>query len=318
ARRRTAPLDVHVGVAGPDSAFKTQVVDALSSQKVFDVHVADEAPELDKLKDSDRDFVMVFGEQPAGATSAPVTLYYDETMGPNAQIGISALNQILMGVAGSDSQVAITTQPIEALNISYIDFFVPGILAMALMNSGIIGLSTTFVTYREKGILRRIKVTPFSLTQFISARIVTALIIAVLQSVILLASGKILFGMTIRGNPLLILLTIIIGGLAFLSIGFAISGIARNTETAASYANLITFPMLFLSGVFFPIDSLPAWLQGITRLLPLRYLVDALREPIMRGKGISDSWISLLVLIGIAIVSMAIAVRFFKWDARPT
>jgi ABC-2 type transport system permease protein len=261
--------------------------------------------------------VLVFGSQDAGQSSAPVQISYDESQGPSAQVGINVLEQILGGIAGGESQAPITTRPIESLNIKYIDFFVPGIIAMSLMNSGVIGLSTAFVTYREKGILRRIKVTPFSLSQFILARIVTTLIVAVSQTVILIVLGKVLYGLTFRGNPLLIFLTVILGGLCFLSIGFAISGIARNTETAASYANLITFPMLFLSGTFFAVDSLPTWLKTLTKVLPLTYLVDGLREPIMRGNGLSHTWIDLTVLLGIAVVAMSVAVRFFKWEARP-
>jgi ABC-2 type transport system permease protein len=249
---------------------------------------------------------------------APVDIAFDETQGPNAQIGLSVLSQVLLGVGGGENAVPITTRPIESLDIAYIDFFVPGILAMSLMNSGVIGLSTAFVTYRENGILRRIKVTPFSLTSFILARIVTSVIVAVLQAVVLVGLGVLIYGMTLRGNPLLILLTIMIGGLAFLAIGFALSGMARNTETAASYANLVTFPMLFLSGTFFAIDALPTWLQGLTRILPLRYLIDALREPMTRGEGIGSTWVDLLVLLGVFAVAMAVAVRFFKWDARPT
>ena len=87
----------------------------------------------------------------------------------------------------------------------------------------------------------------------------------------------------LRGNPLLILGIIIAGSLAFLAIGFAISSIARNAETAASYANLITFPMLFLSGVFFAVDTVPTWLQPVLKILPLAYLVDALRQPMTLG-----------------------------------
>jgi ABC-2 type transport system permease protein len=75
--------------------------------------------------------------------------------------------------------------------------------------------------------------------------------------------------------------------------------------------------MLFLSGTFFPIDSLPTWLQGLTRILPLRYLIDALRDPMMRGLGIAATWTDLLVLLLVFAMAMVIAVRFFKWDARP-
>jgi len=306
-----------VGITGVDSPYRAAVIQTLESNKSFDVHVGDQDKELKALKDNDRDYVLVFGQPAAGQSVAPVQISYDETQGPNAQVGINVLSQVLMGVAGGENAAPITTQPIETLNITYIDFFIPGILAMSIMNAGVIGLSTAFVTYREKGILRRIKVTPFSLTSFILARIVTTLLVAVLQAVVLISLGYFIYGFTMRGNVFLVLITIIIGALAFLAIGFALSGIARNAETAASYANLVTFPMLFLSGTFFPVDSLPTWLQGLTRLLPLRYLIDALREPMMRGHGIASTWTDLLVLLVVFAVAMGVAVRFFKWDARP-
>jgi ABC-2 type transport system permease protein len=188
---------------------------------------------------------------------------------------------------------------------------------MSLMNSGVIGLSTAFVTYRERGILRRIKVTPFPLTNFILARIISQLLIAVAQAVILTGIGMALFGLHLDGSLLLALLVIIVGALVFLAIGFAISGFAKNAEAAASYANLITFPMLFLSGVFFSIDAAPAWIQPITKVLPLAYLVDALRDVMTKGRGFSAIWIDLVVLLGVFAAAMVFAVRFFKWDARP-
>jgi ABC-2 type transport system permease protein len=310
-------VSFNVGIAGEQSLYREAVVEALESSGSFDVHIGDVDDEEEKLKDNDREYVLVFGAPVEGQYVVPVDIAYDEAQGPNATIGLSVLSQVLMGVGGGENTVPISTRPIESLGIDYIDFFVPGILAMSLMNSGVIGLSTTFVSYREQGILRRIKVTPFSLTSFILARIVTTLIIAVLQAVILVGLGVLIYGMTVRGNLFLILLSVMIGGLAFLGIGFALSGIARNTETAASYANLVTFPMLFLSGTFWPVDALPDWLQPLTRILPLRYLIDALRELMMLGNGITEIWVDLLVLLAVFAVAMGVAVRFFKWEARP-
>ena len=316
---RDQGFDVAVGVAGPSSALREATVGALAANDAIDVTTGDEADELDELRDGDRDLVLVFGPAPA-AGPPEVTLTYDQTDGPNAQIAIGAVRQVLLAVAGSMAgegrpPIAIAEQGITSDEISFIDFFVPGILAMSLMNSGVIGLSTAFVIYRERGILRRIKVTPFPLTSFILARVLSQLIVAVAQSLILVGLARLIFGLDVRGNPLLILLVILVGALAFLAIGFAISGFARNAETAASYANLVTFPMLFLSGVFFGIDSAPAWLQPITRVLPLAYLVDALREPMTRGRGFGAIWLDLVILLVTFGVAMAFAVRFFRWDA---
>jgi ABC-2 type transport system permease protein len=310
-------LDIEVGITGETSDFRSAVVDQLHRNEVFTVKTGDDAgSELAKLEDGDRDVVLVFGPEPPDGGVVPVHLYYDETDGPNAQIAVSAIRQVLMEVAQGENPVPIQVEAVSALDISFMDFFLPGILGMAIMNSGVIGLSTSFVTYRERGILRRIKVTPFGLPSFVGSRIVSLLIVAIPQALILVGIAKLLFDLHLRGNPLLVLVVIFAGALAFLAIGFAVSSIAPNVETAATFANLITFPMLFLSGVFFDVDAAPDWLDPLTKILPLRYLVDALREVMTRGKGIEAIWFDLLVLAATFAAGMLMAVRFFRWEAR--
>ena len=306
---------VNVGVAGDASPLQAQTLAALKANDVFKVHTGDSAKELKALDDGNRDIVLDFGPPPA--TGQPeVKFIYDDTNGPTSSIATATVRQVLLTVAQGSNPVPIVEQAVTTHNLSYIDFFIPGILAMSLMNSGVIGLSTAFVIYRERGILRRIKVTPFPLTNFIVARIVSQLLIAVAQAVILTGIGMAFFNLHLDGNLLLALLVVIVGALTFLSIGFAISGFAKNAETAASYANLVTFPMLFLSGVFFSIDSAPSWIKPITKVLPLSYLVNALRDVMTRGRGFGAIWVDLIVMLGVFAAAMIFAVRFFKWDAR--
>ncbi|MDQ3044132.1 MAG: ABC transporter permease [Chloroflexota bacterium] len=310
---RDTGVSVSVGLAGEASPFRQAAESALRDAEAFRVETGETAAELAALEDGERDVVLIFA--PArGAARPEVELAYDETGGPNTQIAIGAVRQVLLDVAGGESPVAITTRGIRAREISFIDFFVPGILAMSLMNSGVIGFSTAFVTYRERGILRRIKVTPFPLWSFILARVLSQLIVAVAQALILIGLAALVFGLRPSGNPLLILAVLVLGALTFLALGFAIAAIARTTETAASYANLVTFPMLFLSGVFFSVENAPGWLQPLTRLLPLRYLVDALRGPMTQSAGLSQIWLDLLILVATFAVAMAFALRFFRWD----
>jgi ABC-2 type transport system permease protein len=309
-----------VGIAGPSSPFQARVVAALAGNQAFTVRHGEEAAELAALRGGERDVVILFASdpEPAGGGVPTVTLYYDAAEGPAEEVAVGAVQQVLLDVAGGPSPVEVMVRPVAAQSLSFIDFFVPGILAMSLMNAGVIGMSTSFVIYRERGILRRIKVTPFPLTSFVLARVISQVIIAVAQALILVGLARLLFGSQPRGNPLLILLVVVVGALAFLAIGFAVSGIARNAEIAASYANMITFPMLFLSGVFFSIESAPVWLQPVARLLPLAYMVDALRAPMMRGEGLAAIWRDLLALAITFGVALAIAVRFFRWEARPS
>lgn len=312
---RGSGLSIDVAIVGSGGQLQTGVAERLRTLDQTFIVVTDSTAEkeLALMRDGDRDVVVLFDGSTA---AAPVTIYYDETKGQNAQIAVNVLQQVIGEVAAGGAAPVVVSEPVSGQAISFMDIFLPGIIAMSLMNSGVIGLSTAFVTYRERGILRRIKVTPFPLWQFILARIISQVLVAFAQAAILILMSAALFDLHLRGNWLVVGLAILVGALAFLALGFAISSFARNTEIAASYANLVTFPMLFLSGIFFSMDSAPGWLQPITRVLPLRYLVDALREPMTRGRGLSDIGGDLLILAATFAVAMVVAVRFFKWDSR--
>ncbi len=302
-----------VGVAGPASDARQQVSDGLEATAGFIVHTGDEAGELDALNTNDRQVVLVIPE--TIAAGSPIGFYYNAQGGPTGTIAQAAVRSALLGILGEGGGVPIESWPVSTLDLTFIDFFIPGILAMSIMNSGVIGLSTAFTSFREKGILRRIKVTPFALWKFILARIVASMLVILATSAILVGMAALVWGFEPRGNWLLSLLVIVTGSLTFLAIGYAISSFARNTESAASYANLVTFPMLFLSGVFFPVSSMPDWLQPVLNVLPLKYLVDALRQPMMYGRGFGDVWLDLLALLAVFAACMAFAIRFFRWDA---
>ncbi|MDQ3693346.1 MAG: ABC transporter permease [Chloroflexota bacterium] len=337
----TAGLTFAIGIVGPSTAYQERVMLAMAGNDAFTVSHGTEGEELMALRDGTRDVVLIFDAGQAGvANSIPnVTLFYDQTNRPTAEVAVGTVRQVLAAVAGnappagnilertigdlrdfvSGQGDAVATnvveRPVTTREMSFIDFFVPGILAMSIMNSGIIGLATSFVSYRERGILRRIKVTPFPLASFLLAKVLAQMIQIVLQALILVGLAWLLFGLNPRGNPLVILGAIIVGSLAFLAVGFAISSIARNAEAAASYANLITFPMLFLSGVFFSVETVPSWLQPLLRVLPLAYLVDALRQVMTMGRGLGAIWPDLAVLTATFLLGLLIAVRFFRWDA---
>jgi len=315
----TDSITIDVGITGDSSSYEQAVTSTMQSDDTFNVTTdadKDQQAQLEELEDGDLDAVLVFGASADGGTPPVVTVYYDDSNGPTANVTLSVVNQTLMSVAQAENPIAIVEQPVSGQDISYIDFLVPGIIAMSLMNSGVIGLSTAFVTYRERGILRRIRMTPFPLPNFILARVSSQVVVAFTQAAILLLLGKVLYGVTIEGNIALVAFVVLVGALAFLAIGFLMSSIARTTEEAAGLSNLITFPMLFLSGVFFDTDNAPDWLKPIVKVMPLHYLVEALRQPMTFGKGLSAIWVDLLVLAATFVIAVLLAVRFFRWDSR--
>jgi ABC-2 type transport system permease protein len=232
-------------------------------------------------------------------------------------VGGNSNSEISVGVVnGEATPVAISTQGIQGTNTNYVDFLVPGVLAMSIMNGGMVGLSAAFVVMRERGVLRRIKLTPFPLISFITARVATQLLVAFCQAAILLGLAKLIFNLDIVGNLLEVAVFIFLGSLTFLTIGFFVAGVSRKREGTTALAQLISFPMLFLSGVFFPLERSPVWLQDVAKALPLTYLADGLRQVMVYGASLASLWGDLLALVLTTAVGIALAVRFFRLEPK--
>ncbi|RIK38622.1 MAG: hypothetical protein DCC58_16425 [Chloroflexi bacterium] len=306
-----------VGIVGADSSPIAHAITAEMQQTDgFSVKTGTEDAEMTALRDGRRSVVVVFSAEAGDQVHANV--YWDQSNPQQGSIALSAVRQFLSeanaSITGGVPAIDVQVQAVDSKALRYIDFFVPGVLALSLMNSGMIGLASAFVTYRERGILRRIKATPFPLSSFIGARITSQLFVSVTQAIVLVGAGMLLFDLRINGNPLYILVMVILGSLAFLSLGFVIAAFARNQEAADSIANAFSFPMMFLSGIFFPVDSAPEWLQPIMRLIPLRYLADGLRDLMVRNAGLTDVWPELLIMAATGVIGFLLALRFFRWD----
>jgi ABC-2 type transport system permease protein len=143
---------------------------------------------------------------------------------------------------------------------------------------------------------------------------VTRLILAVAQTVVLLLVGRLLFGVQIGDNPLAMAAFVLLGGIAFLCLGLAVSGLARTEESVPALVQAVSFPMMFLAGVFWPIENFPAAVQVISRVLPLTFLGDGLRQVMVGGAALYPLWVDYLVLAGWTAVLAVLAVRLFRWE----
>ena len=200
----------------------------------------------------------------------------------------------------------------------YKGFIVPGIAAMAIMQNGIFSVVFTLLSYKNQGVLKRLKAAPISPSHFIVGHLISRVTIIILQTFVLLLMGVFVLDVSIgQGNIFAwinILFLSFLGGILFLAIGLAISSLAPNEDSAPAIANLVTFPMLFLSGVFFPIDFLPRIIGYISNLLPLTHLAQGIRLSALYGNssimtmpqiGITFAWLAL---------SFFICAISFKWE----
>lgn len=252
-----------------------------------------------------------------GGTIA-LEFYYDNSNLIAAGQTIGVTQAIVENVGAGVAQVSLplTIEPlgVKTAGFDYLDFLVPGIVALAIMQTGIFGMAGIMSTYKEKGILRRLKATPLPLRSFMAANVSVRVLTGIVQMALILLIGALLFGVTINGSLLVVTVVAVIGAGAFVSLGFAIAGIAADTESAQAIMQVVQMPMMFLSGIFFPMDNAPSWIQPVVKIMPLTYLADAMREIIVDGAGLWAVRIDIAVLLATTAVFLVVGVRFFRWE----
>jgi len=197
-------------------------------------------------------------------------------------------------------------------SFSYFDFIAPGIMAMTVMMSVMTGLPAAISHEREVGTLDGMMVAPINRLAIILGKTLAQMARGMLQGVLILVLAVMLFGVTIHGSILLVFALLFIGVFSFVGLGVVITSFAKDQETAMMLMMTLTFPMMFLSGVFFPIEQMPWFMQGISKILPLTYIATALRKVMVLGASVTAITTELSVLILFGVVMTMIAVPVFK------
>ena len=197
-------------------------------------------------------------------------------------------------------------------DFSYFDFIAPGIMAMTVMMSVMTGLPAAISHEREVGTLDGMMVAPINRLSVILGKTLAQMARGILQGVLILVLATILFGVTVHGSILLVFALLLLGVFSFVGLGVVLTSFAKEQETAVMLMTTIMFPMMFLSGVFFPIEQMPWFMQAISKVLPLTYVADALRKVMVLGADIPLLTNELAILIGFGTVMIAIAVPVFK------
>ena len=272
-----------------------------------------------QLADGQRDVVVILPPDFAvPGNPAVVRAFYHGGRAGESQVGISilrsALDELNFAITKAERPVTLDARPVAARNLGYIDFLMPGVIGMSIMQLGLFSVAFSFVTMKREGVLRRLLATPLNPATLLIAQVITRLIVVVVQTLILAGVAIFLFGAEFAGNFFAVLLAATLGGAVFLALGFAVSGWARSEQQAAPLANIVSLPMMFLSGVFFSRDVLPDILQRITDYLPLTYLVEAIRGMTVQGDSIIAQWPNFLGMAVWLAVAFIIANRTFRWE----
>jgi ABC-2 type transport system permease protein len=255
----------------------------------------------------------------AGQT-AVVQLQVDQTSQVFAPFMRGVLDQIVKQADPVASKVTpalrLEVRPVLADSLQAIDFLIPGILAMSIMQLGLFATAQPLIALRTQGVLKRLGATPLPRTTLLLAYIALRLLIALIQTTIIITVGTLLFHVSMVGNWLALFGWLMLSTLMFIAIGFFIAAVAKTEESGTAITNLVNFPMLFLSGVFFQVSGMPSYLQPFIKAMPLTYTVDALKQTMIGAPPVNGQLVNLGVQLAWLAAMTVLAVRFFKWDAR--
>jgi ABC-2 type transport system permease protein len=306
----------------PASAQLREAFTAAGAVKLVE-STEDEA--LAKMRKGDVDAVVVarkgYGATvTAGAAGTPgppaaVTVYTDPSRSNLAASVYQAVGSVLgvINLGGRPPLVIPEARTIQTQNLNFISYFVPSMLGLSVMQVGIFA-AIPLVGDREKLILKRLAATPLRRWQLVGSNVLMRLLIALVQAVIIVGVGALVFGVQVTGSLPLMIGFVALGAMAFLALGYVIASFAGTEDSANGMTSVVQFPMMFLSGTFFPIDQMPDVLRSIARIIPLTYLSDALRQVMVGGGAFAPLWVCAVVLVGWLALCFGIAAVKFRWQ----
>jgi len=313
------PEPIELGIVNnANNNISTDFIASLESTLLFNITIGNEEELREQLIAGDKTVVLVLPDnfQDSG-TPADLTVLIDASQVRQAAIVMPVLRTALVDV---ERQLR-NTEPLFDLNVedvqsrtqSYLDFVVPGLLAFSIMNIAIAGSGFNIVEYRRKGILKRLFVTPIQPRDFIGGLVIARLSICLVQITGLILAAIFLFHVVFVGNLLSLYLFILVGTVIFLCIGFCLGSLARTQQAIIAIGNLVTFPQMILSGIFFPIEALPDLVQPLAKMLPLSFISTGLREIAINGAGLLELVPSIIGMGLWAVVLLVLSIRLFVW-----
>ncbi len=288
-------------IAGPGEA---QAAAFLATRHVTFVPVADTAAGVPKVERHQLDLLLDLSGAPA---------YWVNLGSPRGYLA----ERLLLGSSGADGPAdpdRPARQTVTGAALSYADWVLPGVLAMNVMFSSLWGVGWVVVRYRKNGVLRRLKATPLRPFEFLAAQVLSRLLVVLGASGVVYLGLSLLLDFPMRGSYAALALVFAAGALCLISLGLIVSARLRTEELADGILNLISWPMLLLSGVWFSLEGASAAAQALSQVFPLTHMVAAARRVMIDGAGVLDVLPELGLLTGLALVLLTVAARLFRWE----
>jgi len=262
-----------------------------------------EAAGLDKLKHHKIDFLLKSGQPPYE--------YYVSDESPKGYV----LEQMFKAsLVPPETKMPTEKKEIKASAIRYIDWLFPGILAMNMMFSALWGVGYVVVRYRKNGVLKRLKVTPLTAFEYLSAQALSRIFLLMFTLTVVWTGCDLIFSFTVLGSYFDLFLVFTLGSLSLTALGLVLASRGTSEEFTTGILNFISWPMMFLSEVWFSLEGAPQWVKSAAQIFPLTHLLSAARKVMHDGAGLSEISLELIVLSLMTFVFLAIGASMFSWN----
>lgn len=221
------------------------------------------------------------------------------------------INYMNLGIYGKSPVIGLQSENFISKSYTYIDFLIPGLIGFSILTSPMFSMVNISSEYKKSKFFKQLSLTPLTKGEWLTSKVIWYVILSIISFFLMVLFGRVLFSAQIEINAAVIPF-LIIGPLFFVSLGMLVGTVTKSVESAGVVGNIITFPMMFLSGTFFPISLMPGYLQTFAHVLPLYYLIAGLNNVMVYG-NYSQALIDIVVLIVISAIIFTLAVRFFKW-----
>ncbi len=315
AFRDRPPETVHVGVLQ-----SAQVLQNVDSNSVHPINVqALDSNKLVAVSTFDDDSAAAHALR-IGSVALVVSVdsngslkYTFDPSRPESRSARSIVDETLQRSAGRTDPLSVSEVRIDEKGSRYIDFLIPGLLAMSIMGTGIWSVVFSIVTARTKKLLKRLVATPMSRMQYLASFVVARFVFLLGEVTFLLAFGRWVFGVPLRGSLLSVFAVALLAAFSFNALGLLLASRAKTIEGVSGLTNFVMFPMWICSGVFFASTNFPDAVQPFIKALPLTATVDALREIMLHGVSLSAVLPEIGILFAWLSISFVVALRIFRW-----
>jgi ABC-2 type transport system permease protein len=319
AQNQDRGIHVQDGMGALDVNFGEQFLVALNESSTIRVITVDPAENFADFlaAHSASDGIVIptsFSEDYVSGQLVNITVYGSPASSTSGIVGGTVngyANYFNLQRYNGTTVIGVTSATVNMQQTTYIDFLIPGLIGFSILTNPMFSLVNIAADYKKNKLFKQLSLTPLTKMEWLTAKVLFYIALSAAGFLLMVAVGVFAFGAHITLSPWLIPF-LILGPTLFASLGMLVGSIAKNPETAGVIGNIVTFPMMFLAGTFFPLSMMPKYLQTIAHVLPLYYVTEGLNN-VMVYNNISNALVNIAILAIITIVIFLLAVKLFKW-----